>query len=166
MTLRQIFFFACLAFSTFCLAAGYLIAGQWAGAALTLITGLAWLYARKDPALWLPQICLVAAVCLAVAGLLAGASPVLMLLGSGVALAVWDLILLEAALKGDTLNKQTRRYESRHLQSLALALGFGLLVTFLGRWLHFQLPFVILLLFVALVIFGLDRIWRYIKQPG
>jgi len=59
---------------------------------------------------------------------------------------------------------QTRQYESKHLQSLVLALGSGLLMAFLGRFLNLQLPFVIVMLFIALVIFGLDRAYGYIKK--
>jgi hypothetical protein len=163
MTHRNIFLFASLAFSTFCLAAGYVLAGQWIGVMVALITGLTWLYARKNPALWLSHLCLLASVCLTMVGILAGGSPMLMLLGSGVALAVWDLVLLNNALKSSIFGGQTRRYENKHLQSLALAIGSGLLVALLGRWLHLEVPFVMLMLFVALVIFGLDRIWSYIK---
>lgn len=163
MTLRNIFLFASLTFSTFCLAAGYILARQWIGIVMTLLTGLTWMYARKNPALWLSHLCLLASVCLAMAGILAGALPMFMFLGSGVALAVWDLVLLNDALKSSIFGVQTRRYENKHLQSLALAIGSGLLVAWLGRWLHFEVPFAVLMLFVALVIFGLDRIWSYIK---
>ncbi len=163
MTHRNIFLFASLVVSTLCLVAGYATTGQWIGIAMTLITGLTWLYARKNSALWLSHLCLLASVCLATAGILAGASPMLMLLGSGVALAVWDLVLLNDALRSSIFGGQTRRYENKHLQSLALAIGSGLLVALPGRWLHLEVPFVMLMLFVALVIFGLDRIWSYIK---
>jgi hypothetical protein len=87
-----------------------------------------------------------------------------MISGSGFALAVWDLILLDGALGTNSSGEQIRRYENRHLQSLALALGAGLLVAFLGGLLHLQIPFVAMMLFVALVIFGFDRVWRTIKK--
>jgi hypothetical protein len=166
MAFRKTAFVACLVLSIFCLVAGYFLSGQWIGVVLAIVTGLAWLLAGKYPASWLPHLCLLASVCLAVVGRLAGASPLLMLLGSGFALAVWDLSLLNGALGRSSFEAQTRRYENKHLQLLALALGFGLLVTFFGRWLHLQLPFVVLMLFVALVIFGLDRVWGYIKKAN
>ena len=124
-----------------CLTAGYGIAGQWIGAAIAIITGLAWLLARKYPASGLPFICLVVSVCLAVVGQLSGSPPLLMICGSGFALAVWDLIFLDDALGSNSSEEQTRQYESKHLQSLALALGFGLLIAFLGRLLNLQDPF-------------------------
>ena len=163
MALRKKFFVICLVASVFCLVAGYVVVGKWIGAVLATITGLAWLLARKYPASWLPFICLLASVCLAVVGMLIGSPPLLMIFGSGVALAVWDLLLLDNALRSSS-GAQTRQYENKHLQSLALALGSGLLVVFLGRLLHLQIPFVASILFVALTIFGLDRVLGYIKN--
>ena len=164
MALRKPFFAVCLVVSVLCLAAGYGIAGQWIGKVMAIMTGLAWLLARKYPASGLPLICLLVSICLAVVGRLIGSPPVLMICGSGVALAVWDLLFLDHALGGRSFGEQTRRFENKHLQSLVIALGSGLLVAFLGRLLNLQTPFVILMLFVALAAFGLDRIWSYIKK--
>jgi hypothetical protein len=166
MASRKTLFVVCLVASVLCLAAGYAIAGQWVGAVVALITGLAWLLARKYLASWLPLICLLASIGLAVVGLLIGSPALLMICGSSVALVVWDLLLLDAALENNPPREQTRRYENKHLQSLALALGSGLLAAFLGRLLSLQIPFVVLILFVALTIFGLDRVWGYIKKAG
>jgi hypothetical protein len=164
LLLRKTFFVICLTVSMLCLTAGYGIAGEWIGAAIAIVTGLAWLLARKYPASGLPFICLVVSVCLAVVGRLSGSPPLLMICGSGFALAVWDLIFLDEALGGNSSEEQTRQYESKHLQSLALALGSGLLITFLGRLLNLQIPFVLLMLFIALALFGLDRVGSYIKN--
>lgn len=164
MIIRNTYFAICLIVSTLCLAVGYAIAGHWIGAGLAIITGLTWLLARKYPVSGLSLICLLASVGLAVAGQLTGSPPLLMICGSGFALAVWDLLFLDTALGRNASGEQTKRYESKHLQSLALALGSGLSVAFLGRFLNLQIPFVVLVLFVALAIFGLDRIWGYIKK--
>lgn len=164
MALRKTFFAVCLVVSVLCLATGYGIAGQWIGAVMAIITGSAWLLARKYPASWLPHICLLASVCMAVVGRLTGSSPLLMICSSGIALAVWDLLLLDTALGSNSSGEQTRQCEDKHLQSLVLVLGFGLFVVFLGRLLTLQIPFVLLVLFVALAVFGLDRAWGYIKK--
>ncbi len=166
MAPRKIFFAVCLAVSALCLAAGYGIAGQWIGTALAVMTGLAWLLARKYPASGLPLACLLVSIGLAVVGRLTGAPPVWMICGSGIALAVWDLLLLDVALGSASLGEQTRRYEAGHLRSLALALGGGLLAVFLGRWLQLQLPFFIVAALVALAVFGLDRAWGYVKKTA
>jgi hypothetical protein len=164
MALRKIFFIICLIISTVCLTVGYVITGLWIGAVIALITGLAWLPSRKYPSSWLPHLYLFAFVCLAVVGRLTGSPPLLMICGSVAALAVWDLLFLDDTLKGISYGGQTRRFENSHLQSLALVLGCGLIVAFVGRLLNFQIPFVVLLLFVVLVVFGLDRVWGYIKK--
>ena len=161
---RKTFFVICLAVSVLCLTVGYVIVGGWIGAAIAIVTGFAWLLARKYPASGLLFVCLVTSVCLAVVGRLIGSPPLLMICGSGFALAVWDLIFLNEALGGNSLEEQTGQYERKHLQSLALALGFGLLMTFLGRMLNLHIPFVAAMLFVALIIFGLDRAYGYIRK--
>jgi hypothetical protein len=164
MAFRKTFFAVCLVVSVLCLASGYGIAGKWIGVAMVIITGLAWLLAQKYLDSWLPHVCLLASVCLAVVGRLTGSPPLLMICGSGVALAVWDLLLLDAALGSNSSGEQTRQYENKHLQSLVLVQGSGLGVVFLGRLLTLQIPFVLLVLFVAVAVFGLDRAWGYIKK--
>jgi hypothetical protein len=164
MPLRKIWFVFCMMLSVFCLAVGYTITGQWIGALVAILMIPAWLLARKHPLTWLPFICLLASVCLAVIGKLTGAPPFLMIFGSGVALAVWDLLFLDSALGSNSSGEQTRQYENKHLQSLTLALGFGLSVAFLGRLFNLHIPFLVLMLFIAFILFGLDRVWTYIKK--
>lgn len=164
MSYRKAFFIICLIVSIICLAAGYGIAEKWIGAVIAIIIGLAWLPARKYPASGLPFICLVVSVCLAVAGKLAGSPPLLMICGSGFALAIWDLVFLDNTLGRDSSAPQTRQYERKHLRSLSLVLGFGLLVALLGRLMNLQIPFVIMILLVALAIYGLEHIWNDIKK--
>ncbi len=131
---------------------------------MALITGFAWLVAQKYLTSWLPLICLLASVCLAVIGVLTGALPWLMIGGSAVALAVYDLFLLDMALDSSSSGEQTRRYENQHLQSLTLAVGSGLLGVFLGRWLHLEVPFLVVVVFVAAAVFGLARVWGYMEK--
>jgi len=164
MALRKAFLLICLVVSILCLTAGYGFAGQWIGVAIAIILGLVWLFARKYPVSSLPHLCLFASVGLAVAGQLTGTPSLLMICGSGFGLAVWDLILLEGALGANSSEGQVGRFADRHLQSLALALGAGLLVTFLGSFLNLQIPFLAMMLLVALVIFGFDRVWGTIKK--
>jgi hypothetical protein len=87
-----------------------------------------------------------------------------MIFAAGVALAVWDLLNLDAALERNSSGQQTRQYEISHLQALTLALGSGLLATFFGRLLNFQMPFIVLMLFIAFSLFALDHVWGYIKK--
>jgi hypothetical protein len=166
MSLRKIFFFLFLILSTLCLAAGYAIDRQWIGAMIAILAGLAWLLARKNPGSVLPHVCLLISVGLAVVGRLIGSPPFLMVSGSAVALAVWDLLLLDSSLGNNSSLEQTRQYENKHLQSLMLALGFGLLSILLGRAINLHTPFFVLMLFIIFILFALDRIWGYIKKTG
>lgn len=147
-----------------CLAAGYWIAGKWIGALAAILLYPAWLFARKKTDPWLPFICLLASVGLAAAGRLSGAPYLLMIFGSALALAVWDLTYLDTALGKNSFGAQTRRFENKHVQSLGLALGFGLFVVLLGRFIHVQVPFLVLMLLISFTLFALDRVWGYIKR--
>jgi hypothetical protein len=114
----------------------------------------------------LPLVCLLITVGFAVAGRLIGSPALLMIFASAVALAVWDLSYLDSALGNPSSVEQTCHYENRHLQSLTLALGSGLLATLLGRFLKIQIPFIVWMLFITLLLFALDRVWGYIKNTG
>jgi hypothetical protein len=166
MPLRKTLYVVCLIISVFCLAAGYWIARQWIGAILAILMAPAWLLGRKYPASRLPLLCLLVSVGLAVAGILSGSPPLWMLCGSAVALALWDLLLLDAALGNKSALEPTRQYENRHLESLALALGFGLSAALLGRLLNIHIPFIVLVLCILLVLIALDRVWGYLKKTG
>jgi hypothetical protein len=166
MSLRKTFFVICLIVSVLCLSAGYGIAGHWIGAIIAILLGPAWLLARKYSDSQLPLLCLLGSVGFAVVGRLIGAPSLWMIFGSAVALAVWDLLLLDSALGNDSSLEQTRHYENKHLQSLALALGSGLFATLLGSFLKIQMPFIVLMLFVIFILFSLDRVWGYIKKTG
>ena len=87
-----------------------------------------------------------------------------MIFGSAAALAAWDLVLLDSALGNHSYGEPTRRYENRHLQSLLMVLGFALLAIVLGRFVNLQLPFIVLLLSLAFILFALDRVWGYLKK--
>ena len=148
--------------SLLCLAAGYGIAGYWVGAAIAVLMAPAWWLAQKYASL--PTVCLSISVGLAVVGTLIGCSPTLMIFGSAAALAAWDFIFLDSAVGNHSSGEPTRLYEKRHLQSLLMALGFALLAIVLGRFVNIQLPFIVLLLSLAFILFALDRVWGYIKK--
>lgn len=166
MSPRKSLFIASLVASSFCLLAGYALAGQWIGVTASLVVGASWLLARKYPESWMPLICLVAAQGLAIGGCLSGASPLLMIFGSGISLAIWDITLLNASLDESAYNEGTRRYEHRHIQSLLIAIGAGLFIASAGHFLRLQVPFIGLVLFIGLFVFGMDRAWGYIKKTN
>lgn len=166
MPLRKIFLILFLILSVLCLAAGYAVAGHWIGAMSAIVLVPAWWLARRNPDSPLPFLCLSGSIALAVAGILLGTPSLWMIFGSGLALAGWDILLLDAALGNSSSGVQTRQYESRHLQALLLALGSALAATLLGRAFSIQMPFVLLILLLVLMLFALDRVWETLKKTG
>ena len=162
MSFRKAYFVICLMISLLCLAVGYGMAGYLVGAALAILMAPAWWLAQKYASL--PTLCLSVSVGLAVVGRLIGCSPALMIFGSSAALAAWDFIFLDSAVGNHSLGEPTRRYENRHLGSLLMVLGFALLAIVLGRFVTIQLPFIVLLLSLAFILFALDRVWGDIKK--
>lgn len=164
MIIRKTSFYICLTTLILCLAAGYALTRKWSGAACVIPLCLFWLLAKKYSITWLAYICLLISIALAVIGQLIGNSVILMILSTGLALAVWDLLLLNNTSVKGPQGIQTHRYESKHLQSLVLAVGSGLTIVLLGRQLHFRLPFILMLLCIALAVFGLNFIWNSFKN--
>jgi hypothetical protein len=150
----------CILLSGLCLGAGFGASGQWVGLALEGITLAAWLAARGRENAWLGTVALVASSALAAVGLWAGGSPYLMLPGATLALASWDLTLFDHSLADNPPGPVVARLEWKHYQSLALVLGIGLMAAVAGRIILVQLPFVVLLLLVAVLVFCLERAWR------
>jgi hypothetical protein len=166
MSQSKLFLALCLVLFVACLSAGYWIAEHRIGVVAALLMVPAWFFARKSSNTWLPFVCLMASVGLSVIGMLTGSPPFLMITASTMALAVWDLLLLDTALGGNANGGSTRLYVNKHLRSLILALGLGLAVIFLGRSITVRVPFIVLIVFVAFTLFALDRVWGFIKKTG
>jgi hypothetical protein len=149
----------CPALSGLCLVLGYLPWGAWAAAAGGL-AALAWAAAFWRRALWSANLGLAVATATAAFGVTAGASLGWMLPSTALALAGWDLLLLDARLANNPPGAATDRLEKAHYSSLGLALGVGLLVAVLGQGVRFQIPFIFMLLLVVLVYVSLERLLR------
>lgn len=163
-SIRKISFFLCLAILVISQISVYVLAGQWIGILSAIGLGFIWLFTRKHSDTWLPHICLAASIILTTTGTLTGSHFILSIISSGFSLAVWDLLLFDASLQKTTCADQTRRYENRHLQSLSLAVGLGIFAGIVGRSLHLQPPFILIVLMIVLALFGLDRVWILIKK--
>jgi hypothetical protein len=164
MILRKAFFWFCLTASFACLAGGFAMVGQWMGAGAVLAPTIAGLFSTRFRVAWLAFACLVSFVGLAAVGLLEGAPAFLMILGATAALAGWDLHHFDRSMEGSAPSETARQYEGYHLRSLALALGFGLLIAVAGALFSLRIPFVFLIVLVLLDLFSLDRVFRYLKN--
>jgi hypothetical protein len=165
MELRKILFISSLSACALCLAAGFGVAGKWVGTGAALLSMAAWLLARRYPLTWAPPLCLTGCVGLALVGRLSGAPAVWMICAAGLALATWDLLLLDATLEQGPANGPARRLESSHLRTLALLLGASLALACLGRLVSLHIPFMLLLLLIILALFGWERAWKALKGP-
>ena len=161
MTPLRFLKWGCLTAGVLCLATGYGLIGMWA---LIVLAGLVWL-AGLAAAGWFGKAC-VGIIGLAAAGVCAGAWPPLMILGATLALAGWDSAHWEdfvaVGLPADTAARAGRN----HYLRLALALGSGLLAAIAGRMITIQLPFGVLAGLSALLLLGIDRIWRFVSAKG
>jgi hypothetical protein len=166
VSMRKTALIICLIFAALCPAAGYALTGKYPGVVASLLAGLLWLPARKNPHSWMPSILLIVSVTLSAAGLLIGLPFFLIVIGSVAALAGWDLLILNAELENSQSGEKTRQYESRHLQTLVLAVGFGIIATLLRYTANLRIPFFVMILLVAIMLFALDRIWGFLKKGG
>jgi hypothetical protein len=158
-SLSLIFSLACVV----CLAVGFAMVGQWLFMPGILLALSAWLFSRKQhirPLIW---IALLASVCLAAAGVFAGAPTALMLLSATLALAGWDGMLMDASLAGDASTDTLSLLETKHYQSLALALVPGLLAAIAGQMIHFWIPFGGMLILMILALISLERVWHSLR---
>jgi len=160
MPVRKILRLVCPIISAICLGIGYATTGLWIASLILVFTLLAWLSAIKWPSGFLSSSVLVFTVSLAAAGLLSGVTPLLMILAAALALASWDVVLWNRSLTGNSFTVSLTLIERKHYQSLAVALGLGLLAVFAGRSFHFQIPFGWMVVLVILAFFSLERIWH------
>ncbi len=164
MNFGRLFLFTSLVLSTLCLAGGYALAGQWTGAWLALLLCPVWLTGWKYRLPLLVYACMTAVVCLAAAGLLLESIFWLMIAGLGFGLAAWDGLLLEISFCNVPAGQNKEAARNKHLQSLALATGVGLVVAIPLHWVNLRIPFIVMLLLVILAGLGILRVWEYLKK--
>ncbi len=166
MPVRRSLIFLCPVISAACLASGYAMTGQGIAVVIALLTLPVWLLARQRPSTMPPSVALVISVSIGAAGLFTGTPSFLMILGVALALASWDLVLWDQTLTDNSISstQTSALLETKHYQSLALALVPGLLIARAGPLIRMQLPFMSLILLVILALFSLDRVWRTLKD--
>jgi hypothetical protein len=153
---------------TACVGVAYAPVGSWITIGVVLLAFLIWMLASQWPSIFPPSVALIISIGLGSVGLFVGAAPIPMLLSASLALASWDVILLDRDLttySGTPDDKVTGLLETRHYRSLVLAIGVGLLSAVSGRLLlHYQIPFCGMVLLMALGIFALEGVWRALAR--
>lgn len=164
--LRKALCLLCIAFSSLGLVIGYLPLGVGVAAGAGLVTMLVWLVVRRKPVPWRVGMGLVISTVAAVIGVITSASPAWMILSATFGLAAWDLLLLDGYQTNSSSPTQVECLEKAHYPCLGLALGSGLLVSLMGRMIHFRLPFLFMLVLVVLAYFALDRLLRTLTHSS
>jgi len=164
MSVQRFLTIICPIICASCLVMGYAMVGQWGVLPLVIIASLVWIISRQSPSPWFSSAALAINISLAAAGRLTGASPFLMIPSAAAALASWDLTRFDQILPGGSSSCAGARLKKRHYQSLALALGPGLLIAVAGRIIVIHIQFVEMVLLVLLVTFTLDRVRRLLTN--
>ncbi len=164
--LRKILCLLCPALTSFCLMIGYLQLGVGMAAGAGLAVLLVWLVVHRQPVPWKAGLGLAVSTAAAVIGVTSGASPAWMIVSATLGLATWDLFLLDGSLANSSPSIPIERLEKAHYSSLGLALGSGLLTGLVGRMIHFRLPFLFMLVLVALAYLALDRLLRALTHSS
>ncbi len=162
--LRKILRISSQAACAACLGIGFATAGQWAFVAAALVILAGGMLDLRWPSGWLPPVALAASIGLAGIGVFTGAATALMLLAATLALAAWDLALLDHALASNPPDEPTGQLERRHYRNLAIVAGIGLLAALASQGIQFQIPFVVMLALVALVLYFLFRLVRLLSR--
>ncbi len=163
---RRLGLLLALAAAVGCLAAAHAVVGQWAGAAAAAAVG-ALLVARGKLGGWAPTAFLLGMVLVAGAGAVTGAPSSLLVAGTVLALAAWDLSELQRFLfrGGAAPGRASGRTSGRrHDLLLAWAVALGLLCAAAGLLPSFQIPFPVMLLLVILDLACLGLAYRTIRR--
>ncbi len=94
-------------------------------------------------------------------GLFLGAPPVAMILAAGLGLAGWDGAFEWQRQKAGKLASLDRR----HWIAALGAIGGGLALALVGSLIHWQVPFILVVIFTLLALIGMDRLINILRQP-
>lgn len=143
----------CLGTSIACLGLAYLLAGyRWILFALPVMIGV-WIILKKRPMFESVSSLLFIYILLAVIGVIADLSTLLIVSGSTAALACWDLTLFGSGVADNPPTKSNSQFEKNHLRSLAMAAFIGWMVALISSYVSLQIPFAVAA-FLALTAVG------------
>jgi len=162
--LRSYVFFISLAMMVICHTAAFFLIGEWIGLISALGLGVLWFLIHKRNNRWLPHVLLILSLAVSAAAIISGGYPLFGMAGSVFALVVWDTHQLICDLHGIPQTETISRFEQHHLRSLALAMGVGLSIAIIGRFINLKVPFILLFAIILLILFGLDRLWSQLAR--
>ena len=150
--------------ATLSLALAYAWQAGWLGSGLVLAVGVLWLVAGQQTWAWLGTLLFVGLAGLAGFGAWLGLSPFFMLFGFISALAAWDLTTFRQQLQQSDVVEPETTLQRDHLRRLGLVTGLGLLLGTVALTIQFQLNLLWALLLGFLIIIGLSRVIRGVRE--
>lgn len=160
MKYHKILFFICLVISIVMAAYGFYRIDSFPGIISVLTSGAAWFILHKK----VPYICLTVSIIIAVTGLILGVPKIFIFLYSGFSIASWDLALMDMNLSSNAHDQKSSLYQIIRLKLLALVLAAGFLTGVIILFLNLNIPFVLMILFICLAFFFIDRIIRILRK--
>ena len=158
----RLFKVLCFTLSAALLSTGYFLVGWWQIVLVFPVALLLWKIATSRPGISVPSVILGGYIFLASLGIWIGLEPCLMVYGSILALASWELQLFQAGLIGEPPHSNSGLLERSHLKSLSIVILLSFLVTTIGLNIHLRLPFGVVLFLVLLVGILLERVYFYL----
>jgi hypothetical protein len=143
--------------SLVCLSVGYGLKGYWAIFLVLPAIPIFWFMLRKVSPRIAISVLFFMVVLLAATGLLIKLLTPLMLIACASALAAWESAQFLFNFQGLSTNLLDARLEQRHNWDMAIALGSGLLLAFLGWNIQFRLPFGVIAVLALLVMYWMYR---------
>jgi hypothetical protein len=140
-----------------CVAAAYLLAGQWFILPALAVLELGCILFRRSSRAGASRWLLVGTTGLAAMGGVMGLSMVMIVVGVVAALGAWDLDDFEPTLQGCARPVDRVRLSRLHIKWLALALASGLLLALVGWMANLDLPFAAAAALAVIMIISLTR---------
>lgn len=156
----------CLTISTAFLVAGYLSAGWWQILLVFPAVLLLWMLSKYLPGICVPSVLFSSYLLLASLGIWMGLAPYLLVYGSILALAAWELQLFQRGLAGSFQHSNIGYLEKHHLKSLSAVILLGFLITTVGLNFQLKLPFGVAVMLVLFVGFVIERVYFYFNQKS
>jgi hypothetical protein len=152
----------CLAISSGCLAAGYILAGYWLIFLAFPLLSITWLLTYKRSRYVSASILLLGYVILASIGIIAELSSALMVVACTMALASWDLLLSDRSASRSSPGKPIGYLEKYHRNSLALATSTGLILSLISANISLRFSFALIAFLVLMAAGSLIYSMQYI----
>lgn len=154
----------CLATSTGCLAAGYILGGYWLIVPVFLAMAIFWIIMKRRSLFWSASSLLMVYVVLSIIGVILNLSIYLMVICCTTALACWDLTHFRQSIAGNPPLETDARLERYRLQSLATAVFTGLFLAWISSYINLQFPFGVMVFFALMamgcLVYGVQYLAR------